>query len=233
MCHAYLNSTLYLKRIRVLPVTNKNEEKTRGKIRSYDSLKKSGSIIAKKRVYEFYTSDLVYELEVADLRKDVAVEFFPDEGTKKHYAKAIEICDATSSLRFEVPDKFLHTRELSFDDWQTIELSKETMACRSAESYTDAMNKLVEQAKSFKANALIDLNKFQSNKNKQEPFVCKAHFAVVGKPSAKGSKTRSDLMGMNELLRAKSNSGGSGWIPWGISALVITLITAGMMFALR
>ena len=213
-------------------MANKSKNRIKGKIKSYSPTKGTGSIIAKRKVFEFYTSDMVYELEANDLRKDVNVEFLPDEGTNKHYAKAIEICDSASSVRFEVPEKFLYTRELGFDDWLTIEIAKETMSCRSSESYADAMNKLVEKAKTYKANALIDLIK--STKNKQEPYVCRAQPAVVAKPSPKGAHTRGDLMGLNHALRQNTQSGGTGWVLWAIlGGLVVIAGIVGVILALR
>lgn len=209
-------------------------KRIQGKVRSYDATKGGGVILAQNKAFEFYTSDMRYELEAGDLRKNIVVEFLPEEGQKKHYAKAIEIYDTASSLRFKVPDKFIYTRELGFDEWQTIELARETLSCHSAESYADAMNKLVDQAKTFKANALLDLNQFQSAKNKQQPYVCKARPAIVAKPYSKGSHKRADLMGLNEAMRGSSKSGGNPWILWGTSgALLAIMLTFAAVFALR
>ena len=128
----------------------------------------------------------------------------------------------------------MYTRDLGFDDWQTLEISKETMSCRSAESYADAMNKLVEKAKTFKANALIDVNKFQSTKNKQEPYVCRAQLAIVAKQNAKGAHKRSDLTGLNQALGKNKKGSGNGAIIWAVVGMVVVLSSIfGAILVLR
>lgn len=204
-------------------------KKSKGKIKSYDPAKKQGVIVAKKKLFNFYASDLVYEIEIDNLRKDVAVSFIPEEGKTKHYAKGIEVTDDASSVRYDLPDKFIYTRELGFDDWETLELSKEPLLCRSAESYSEAMNRLVEKAKEYKANALIDLNKFQSTKNKEQPYVCKARLAVVGKASPRGAHKKVDLIGVNAALGKNKKSGNTGMIVAVVVAMLVVL--AGMVTA--
>ena len=108
------------------------------------------------------------------------------------------------------------------------------MSCRSAESYADAMNKLVEKAKLYKANALIDLNKFQSTKNKQEPYVCKAQLAIIAKQNAKGMHKRSDLTGLNHALNKTKKGNGSAAIIWAIVGMVVVLSSIfGAILVLR
>lgn len=207
-------------------------KKSKGKIKSYDPVKKQGVIIAKKKLYNFFASDLVYEIEIDNLKKDVFVSFAPEEGKSKHYAKSIEVSGDASSVRYDLPDKFLYTRELGFDDWETLELAKEPLLCRSAESYTDAMNKLVERAKEYKANAIIDLNKFQSTKNKDQPYVCKARLAVVAKASPRGTHKKIDLIGVNQALRKNKKSGNSIAIivvGVGMAVTLIGMVTAFML----
>lgn len=206
--------------------------KKTGKVKSYDSTKNKGVILSGKQQYHFFTSDLVYEIDADNLRKGVEVVFVA-EGKSKPVASEIEISDSASAVRYELPEGFKHTRELGFDEWQTIEISKQPISVRSSEGHEQALSRLIEKAKAVKANALIDLKKIKSKKSPDEPYVCKAQFAVIGKVSPRGDYARVDLLGLNERLKKRSTGNNKIYLFAGLAVGLAVLIVTALIFILK
>jgi hypothetical protein len=198
--------------------------KLNGKVREYSPTKKMGVIMAGKQSYHFFASDMLYELEISELRKDLTLAFRPEPGEQKIYAREIEILEDPNALRYEIPNCFLHTRELSLDDWDTVEMSRDMYRAYSDLSFEDALNKLVENAKAVGANALLDIKKLQNPQGARYGY--RGYYAVVAKPVANGAHSRLDLIGLNQRLR-KAN-GGDKTVLWivagGISTLVVSTV---------
>lgn len=198
-------------------------KKRQGVVKEYSSAKKTGVILAEKTAYLFHASDLLYELELPDIKPKATVSFLPEKMQQHLYARDIEISVPPGMQRYNLPDKFLTTRQLGFDDWETLERSIKKVQAASRSSYEAALKDLVDQARAVKANALLDLNKFQ---NKQGEYVQSATFAVVAKPAHNGPYLGKDLVGINRRLRGQSTVPTS-WILGGV-AMVIGIIILGV-----
>lgn len=199
-------------------------KKRQGIVKEYNPAKKTGVVVADKKNYLFHASDLLYELELVDIKPKATVAFLPEKMQENLYARDIEISVPPGMQRYNLPDKFLTTRQLGFDDWETLERSIKKVQAVSRSSYEEALKDLVEQARIVKANALLDLNKFQ---NKQGEYVQSATFAVVAKPALNGAYLGKDLVGVNRRLRGDS-SVPTSWILGGV-AMVVGIILLGVV----